>query len=136
MEQPTTINIGNVSDGALVEAFELKLREVLQNIADPHTPATAKREINLRLVLRPKDDRVQLETQFTCTAKLAGLIPWRTFRESAPAQSEFLLRMKGAPGQLPQIALIEADGGKWRLDTIASVATWLREALPASTIIA
>ncbi len=75
MAEPITINIGNVSDGALVEAFELKLREVLANIADPHTPATAKREINLRLVLRPKEDRVQIDSQFTCTARLAGLIP-------------------------------------------------------------
>lgn len=75
MKEAVTVNIGNVSDGALVEAFELKLREVLQNIADPSTPASAKREINLRLILRPKDDRVQIDTQFTCTAKLAGLMP-------------------------------------------------------------
>lgn len=75
MQEPVTVNIGNVSDGALVEAFELKLREVLANIADPSTPATAKREINLRLILKPKEDRVQIDTQFTCTGKLAGMYP-------------------------------------------------------------
>ena len=75
MKEPVTVNIGNVSDGALVEAFEIKLREVLANISDPNTPATAKREINLRLILRPKEDRCQIDSQFTCTAKLAGLMP-------------------------------------------------------------
>ncbi len=65
-----------------------------------------------------------------------NLIPWRTFREATPVESEFLLRMKGSAGQLPSIALIEADGGRWRLDTIASVAKWLREELPGYTVIA
>ncbi|HVJ09718.1 MAG TPA: hypothetical protein VM554_15175 [Acidisarcina sp.] len=74
-EELITINIGNVSDGALVEAFDLKLREVLANIADPTTSATAKREIVLRLELRPKEDRVQIDTQFTCVAKLSSITP-------------------------------------------------------------
>lgn len=74
MTEPTTINIGNVSDGALIEAFDLKLKEVLANIADANTPATAKREIHLKLVLKPKDDRVQIVTRFHCTAKLAPIV--------------------------------------------------------------
>ena len=74
MDQPTTINIGNVSDGALIEAFDLKLKEVLANIADVNTPATAKREITLRLILKPKEDRVQINTKFHCTAKLAPIV--------------------------------------------------------------
>jgi hypothetical protein len=75
MNEPITINIGNVADGAMVDAFELKLREVLANIADPSTEAKQKREINLCLKLHPKEDRVQINVEFTCTAKLAGLMP-------------------------------------------------------------
>lgn len=74
MTEPTTINIGNVSDGALIEAFDLKLKEVLANIADANTPATAKREITLKLILKPKEDRVQINTRFHCTAKLAPIV--------------------------------------------------------------
>jgi len=74
MQDPVTINIGNVSDGALIEAFDLKLKEVLANIADVNTPATAKREITLRLILKPKEDRVQINTRFHCTAKLAPIV--------------------------------------------------------------
>lgn len=62
------------------------------------------------------------------------LIPWRTFREAAPVESKFLLRMKGDKGVMPHIAIIEIDA-KWRLDTIASIATYLRKHLPEVAII-
>ncbi len=74
-EEPNLIDIYTVSDGALVEAFGLKLSEVLANIADPNTPATAKRTISLTLTLQPKDDRMQINTQFTCKAQLASIVP-------------------------------------------------------------
>lgn len=72
---PITINIGNVCDGAMVEAFEVELQKVLKNIMDQNTDARAKREIRLVLKLYPKDDRVQINTEFTCETKLAGLMP-------------------------------------------------------------
>jgi hypothetical protein len=73
--EPQLIDFATVSDGALIEAFGLKLSEVLQNIADPNTPATAKREISLVLSLHPKEDRTQINIQFTCKARLASLMP-------------------------------------------------------------
>ena len=76
MEQEfITINIGNVADGAMVEAFQLELQKCLLNIMDPSTEATAKRVIKLELTIKPKDDRIQLNCEFTCTSKLAGIIP-------------------------------------------------------------
>jgi hypothetical protein len=74
-KEQITINIGNVADGAMIEAFQLELQKVIQNIMDPSTEATAKRYIRLELMLKPKDDRIQLNTEFTCTSKLAGIIP-------------------------------------------------------------
>jgi hypothetical protein len=74
-KEQITINIGNVANGAMVEAFQLELDKVLKNIMDPSTEATAKRYIRLELMLKPKDDRIQLNTEFTCTSKLAGIIP-------------------------------------------------------------
>jgi hypothetical protein len=75
LEGPITINIGNVCGGAMVEAFELRLREVLNNIMDPNTEARKSREVRLVLTISPKDDRVTLNTEFQCTTKLAGMIP-------------------------------------------------------------
>lgn len=63
------------------------------------------------------------------------LIPWRTFRDAAPVESKFLLRMKGVKEGLPHIALFEIDA-KWRVDTMQSIATFLTTALPGVIIIA
>ena len=75
LNEPQLIDISSISEGAMVEAFGLKLAEVMSNIADPYTPATAKRQITLNLTLHPKEDRTQIDTQFTCKAQLASIIP-------------------------------------------------------------
>jgi hypothetical protein len=63
------------------------------------------------------------------------LVPWRTFRDAAPVESKFLLRMKSVKEALPHIALFEIDA-KWRVDTMQSIAAYLATALPGVTIIA
>lgn len=75
MDEPQLIDIDSISEGAMVQAFGMKLAEVLANITDPNTPATAKREITLKLSLHPKEDRTQIDTQFTCKASLASIVP-------------------------------------------------------------
>jgi hypothetical protein len=75
ISEPITINIGNVCDGAAVDAFELKLRECLENICDLNTPATASRTVTLKVKLKPREDRVQIMTEFTCEASLASFVP-------------------------------------------------------------
>jgi hypothetical protein len=71
----------------------------------------------------------------TLPAEGVPLIPWRTFREAAPVESKFLLRMKTAKDSLPRIALFEIDE-KWIRDTMNSVRDYLREQLPEALIIA
>jgi hypothetical protein len=75
ISEPITINIGNVCDGAAVDAFELKLRECLENICDLNTPATAARTVTLKVKLKPREDRCQVATEFTCEASLASFEP-------------------------------------------------------------
>ena len=70
-----TINIGNVADGAMVEAFEVALQKAITNIMDPNTEARTKRKIVLALTLHPKEDRCQVNVEFTVETKLAGIIP-------------------------------------------------------------
>jgi hypothetical protein len=74
IEAPITINIGNVCDGAVVEAFELELRKCLVNIYDLSTSATASRTISLKVKLKPREDRVQIDVQFDCDSSLAPVI--------------------------------------------------------------
>lgn len=63
------------------------------------------------------------------------LIPWRTFREVAPVESKFLLRMKAVKDSLPQIAIFEIDG-KWKLDTVESIRSYIAKSAPDATVIA
>lgn len=75
IEPPITINIGNIADGAVIEAFQIELDRIVRNIVDPNTAATKKRSILLQIDFHPKDDRTQLGVEFNCTAKLAPMAP-------------------------------------------------------------
>lgn len=57
-----------------------------------------------------------------------SLSPFRTFAEVAQPTSPFVLRIKPglSEGQMPTVALFEADGGKWRLEAIENIARYLR----------
>lgn len=95
---------------------------------------------------------IHLQTMFTETGdrqnllRLAGsitrvtvknpwvLAPYRTFREITQVASPFILRVrKGAHG--PELALFEADGGRWTLDAINQIAGYLGAALPTDVTI-
>lgn len=65
------------------------------------------------------------------------LAPWRTFREVTQPESVYVLRLKSGvtEGALPSCALFEADGGKWRLEAIESIAAYLSMRLPDGTTV-
>jgi hypothetical protein len=67
--------------------------------------------------------------------KRIKLMPYRTFREIDPVESEFIVRLKGTPGQLPQVALISVDGGRWKHDTMLMLRNWLVRELPTGTVV-
>lgn len=53
------------------------------------------------------------------------LRPYRTFREVEQPTSEFVFRMKAQGAEVPQCALFEADGGKWKMDAVLAIKQWL-----------
>jgi hypothetical protein len=56
-----------------------------------------------------------------------ALTPWRTFPEVLQPTSRFVFRARGrGDGQVPELALIEADGGQWKIDASNSIAAWLK----------
>lgn len=57
------------------------------------------------------------------------LSPFRTFRDILQPSSPFVLRAKAEQGDLPQLALFEADGGTWKLTAIARIKDWLETEL-------
>jgi hypothetical protein len=56
-----------------------------------------------------------------------SLRPYRTFTEVDQPESLFVFRMRG--GNIPSLALFEADGGAWRNQAIKDIAYWLTGAL-------
>jgi hypothetical protein len=76
-----------------------------------------------------------LNTPVILPAEGVPLIPWRTFREASPVESRFLLRLQGVKDAAPNVALFEIDQ-KWKLDTVESIAGWLKAAVPAARVIA
>lgn len=53
------------------------------------------------------------------------LSPYRTFREVTQPESEFVFRLRSRDGGVPECALFEADGGKWKLDAVLTIKAWL-----------
>jgi len=56
------------------------------------------------------------------------LAPYRTFIEIEQPVSEFVFRAKKA-GELPHFALLEADGGAWRIEAMKRIKAYLEKEL-------
>lgn len=75
IEEPITINIGNLCKGAIIDAFEKELQKCLDNIYDLDTPATTIRTITLKVKLKPDEARIKIQSEFSCDSSLAQPFP-------------------------------------------------------------
>ena len=67
---------------------------------------------------------IVLKEQATLKSRVQ-LAPFRTFSEIDQPVSMFVFRVREQNGSI-HLALFEADGGRWRLDAVASIAKWLK----------
>ena len=66
-----------------------------------------------------------------------NLQPYRTFPEVDQPGSPFVLRLRsGDEDSKPAAALFDCDGGKWRIEAIQSIASWLRREVPDVKVVA
>jgi len=65
---------------------------------------------------------------------IVRLSPYRTFREIAQPESQFILRIKTGDNGAVQAALFEADGGAWRNEARLRIAAYLKEHIKVSVI--
>jgi hypothetical protein len=73
------------------------------------------------------------------TVKLKGVVelaPFRTFPEVGQPISNFVFRAKTSPNGPPLLMLVEADGGKWKIDAINEVKSALQKMALEPTIVA
>lgn len=68
-------------------------------------------------------------------APIQHLRPFRTFREIEQPEGEFLLRLHPGRGELPQVALYQAEGAAWRDQAIESINEYLALHLQADGIV-
>lgn len=75
-EQPEKerMSLTNIRSGAIVEAFDRCLVEVLDNINDINTNLS-KRAITLKVTIKPLEDRTTFVAGFNCESKLQGHEP-------------------------------------------------------------
>ena len=67
------------------------------------------------------------------------LRPYRTFLEVEQHKSEFIFRAQDSRNNGVQLALYEADGGRWKMDAMRAVKEYLMEQLkevPDITVLA
>ena len=57
------------------------------------------------------------------------LRPYRTFLEVEQPKSEFIFRAQDSRNSGVQLALYEADGGRWKMDAMGAVKEYLMEEL-------
>ena len=65
------VQLQTICEGAVEERFAEQLQRVLENIADPNTPAKTAREIVVRVIFSPNADRDVAAVGLSVEAKLA-----------------------------------------------------------------
>lgn len=65
---------------------------------------------------------------------IVNLSPYRTFRDIDQVRSEFLFRLR-LSGDIPSIALFEADGGRWRIEAASRIEEYITSRLPNVLVI-
>lgn len=73
MEPQEPVNLVSLAEGAAVERFDIELEKILRNIADVNTEPEAPREINLKVRIKPDEDREIGAVTISVTSKCPGL---------------------------------------------------------------
>lgn len=116
----------------LFDENAVKVQSLCSHLESGMTVSLANDGVSQKLEVK---SGVSSKSEVVIPAEGITLIPWRTFREAAPVSSKFLLQLQPVKDSLPRVALYEIDQ-KWKLDTINSIAEWLRKNVAKATIIA
>lgn len=65
------VSFESIGQGAAIERADLELNRVLKNIQDPNTSPKAIREINIKIKIKPSEDRGAGQVEIQATSKIA-----------------------------------------------------------------
>lgn len=140
---PATIEYGKFMD---LERFNIALQSVFADDEERSKVLLVLGTVREEEVRTSTDDGVAqsvvaqagvVANTRTTVPNPVKLRPFRTFREVEQPASLFVLRVrKSDEGGLPKVALFEADGGKWKLDAIDNINTYLQDLVVGIPILA
>lgn len=83
MPELQKLTLGSVAGGAAEELFARELAKVLENVKDPNTAATAKRQIKITVTFKPHEDRNggrdEMQVYVGSDCKLAPVVDAHSF---------------------------------------------------------
>lgn len=71
-------SILEMARGAIMEQVDIEVGNVMTNITNPNTKPTQKREIDLKIIFEPSEDRTQVKISANAKSKLAPYTPVQT----------------------------------------------------------
>jgi len=74
MPEHEELTLSNLANGAAEELFQYEVAKLLENIADPNTPADVKRTITLTVEFKPAISREESTTVVKVKSKLAPVL--------------------------------------------------------------
>lgn len=69
------VTLASIGNGAALELFDHELKRVIANIGDPNTSAKTKREIVVKVIIQPDEERGIGFASLEVKSKLAGVKP-------------------------------------------------------------
>ena len=100
MPEPEQIKLENFCEGAAVVAFDQALKEVLTSIMDLNRSATASRKINFTFTLKPREDRLRVDTQFGYTVSVPPMASSNSPLFVGKTDAEELVALTADPRQM------------------------------------
>lgn len=128
-----------------VEEFIIKTRALFQPTDDLETVVAIVSKVVAQDEIAAADDGVSQTIQVkkgvsgalsqgVQTKGVYELRPFRTFRELQQPASKFILRLKAMDGELPRVALFDAEGESWKYNAMLDVRDYLVKALELTVI--
>lgn len=120
MVKKSTINLDlkQMAEGGVNEKLERAFREVIENILDPNTDQTKKREIELKIGIKPSNDLKQAEVSVQVKTKLVpeNSVPTTILigkdAKGAIHANELLSGVEGQTFFDPQDSTLKTDTGE------------------------
>lgn len=77
MNNIENVSINNLSSGIVSELFDRELEKIVENISDINTPPMAKREITIKIAIKPNLQRDNGEVSVKVHSKLAPAVEYK-----------------------------------------------------------